>query len=272
MKTALVTGGSGFIGSWLANALCEHGYKVTVWDKARNRYKDLHPSISFELVDIRKSIPSSNFDYVYHLAALRSVPESFLYPEEYMSTNVWGSYNIIKSFPGSRVVFASSSAATEGKSIYGITKKCAEHFVNTHKNSVSIRFMNVFGEGQTDLAMAMPAFLYALKYNKKAIINGDGTLVRDYTYVQDLVDEIIRIGETKIKGQTETGYGTPLKIMELYKLLVKLSKKKENFKFGPARRGDMKFTCSKHKIKEPRFGLMEGMRRTVRWYLEEGTF
>jgi UDP-glucose 4-epimerase len=272
MKTALVTGGTGFIGVHLANALLERGLKVTVYDKARHNYKDLNPQISFELVDIRKAIPSNDFDYVYHLAALRSVPESFLYPEEYTSTNIWGTYNIIRSFPGSRVVFASSSAATEGKSIYGITKKCAEHFVNTHKNSVSIRFMNVYGEGQRDLAMAVPAFMWALKHNKKATINGDGSLVRDYTYVQDLTEEIIRIGESKIKGQTETGYGSPIKIMELYKLLARMSKKKENFKLGPARRGDMKFTCSKYKIKEPKFGFMEGMRRTVRWYIEEGTF
>lgn len=270
MTTALVTGGTGFIGMYLANALCDRGYKVTVYDKARHNYKLLNPDIDFEIVDICKSIPNNKFDYVYHLAALRSVPDSFQYPEEYVSTNVWGTYNIIRSFPSSRVVFTSSSAATEGKSVYGTTKKCAEHFVNTHKNSVSIRFANVFGEWQTDLSQAVPAFVYSLKHNKKAIINGNGNLTRDYTYIYDIIEDMIRIGESKIKGQTETGYGSPIKILELYKLLARVSKKKENIKMGPARRGDMNFICTKYKIREPKYGFNEGIRRTVRWYLKEG--
>jgi len=272
MKTACVTGGTGFIGSYLANALRDRGYKVTVIDKALNNYRHLYQDINLILDDIRRTDLSMKYDIVYHLAALRSLPDSFIYPEEYISTNVWGTYNVIKSFPSNRVVFASSSAAAENKSIYGITKRSAEHFVNMHPNSVSIRFMNVFGERQRDLQMAVPAFCHALKYSKKAVIFGDGTLQRDYTYVEDLVTEMIRIGESKIKGQTEIGYGQPIKIMDLYRLLARLTKKKENFKFGPARKGDMKFTCSKFKIKEPRYGFMEGMRRTVRWALEDELF
>jgi len=272
MKTALVTGGTGFMGVYLANALCNRGLSVTVYDKARHNYKLLDPQVSFDIVDIRKSIPLGEFDYVYHLAALNSVQDSFLYPEEYVSTNVWGTYNVIRSFPGSRVIFTSSLAAMEGRSVYGTTKKCAEHFVNSHKNSVSIRFANVFGEWQTDLSQAVPAFVYSLKHNKKAIINGNANLTRSFTYIHDIIEDVIRIGESKIKGQTETGYGIPIKILELYKLLARLSKKKENLKMGPARQGDMKFIGAKYKIKEPKYGFAEGLRRTVRWYLEEGNF
>ena len=268
MKTALVTGGTGFIGSYLSNSLRNKGYKVTVIDKALNNYKYLYNDINFILSDIRSVEFVKSYDYVYHLAALRSVPESFEIPQEYISTNIWGTYNIIKSFPESRVVFASSSAAAENKSIYGITKKSAEHFINLHKNSVSIRLMNIFGERQLDRGMAIPAFCYNLKYGKKSIIYGDGTMQRDYTYIMDLVEEMILIGESKIKGLTETGYGSPIKTIDLYKLLARTAKKKENFKFAPPRRGDMKLTCSKYKINEPRYGFMEGIRRTVRWYLE----
>jgi UDP-glucose 4-epimerase len=272
MKTALVTGGTGFIGVYLANQLYDMGYKVDAIDKAYNNKDRLMEGINFLLGDIRSDEIKKQYDIVYHLAALRSIPNSFAYPDEYISTNILGTYNTIKAFPSARVVFASSSAATENKSVYGITKKSAEHFVNMHSNSVSIRFMNVFGELQTDLQMAVPAFSYALKHNKKAIINGDGSFQRDYTYVKDLVDEMIRIGESKIKGQTEIGYGQPIKIIDLYKLISRLCKKKENFKLGPPRKGDMKYTCSKYKIKEPRYGFMEGMRRTIRWYMGEETF
>jgi len=271
-KTALVTGGTGFIGHNLANALVERGYRVTAIDKATNNYKHLSSKVNLILSDIRKVEFTRPFDAVYHLAALRSLPQSFIFPEEYISNNIWGTYNIIKSFPSSRVVFASSSAATECKCVYGITKRSAEHFVNLHKNSVSIRFMNVFGERETDMQFAVPAFCYALKHNKKAIINGDGSCKRDFTYVHDLVEEIIRIGESRIKGQTEIGYSESVSILNLYYSLAKICKKAPNFEFGPARKGDVKKTCSKYKIKEPKFGFAEGLRRTVRWYLEEESF
>lgn len=271
-RTVLVTGGTGFIGHHLANVLCKRGYKVDVVDASFNNFLHLDKKINFHLLDIKKMEFSTSYDYVYHLAALRSVPESFVYPEQYISTNVWGTYNIIKSFPSSRVVFASSSAAAENKSIYGITKRSAEHFVNLHKDAVSVRFMNIFGERQVDLSMAVPAFCFALKHEKKATIYGTGSVRRDYVYVHDLVDELIRIGESKIKGTTETGYGNPITILELYNILSRTAKKKSNFKFGPARKGDMKLTCSKYKIKEPKYGFMEGLRRTVRWYLEDKEF
>ena len=272
MKSILVTGGCGFIGYNLANELSNRGCKVTVLDKALNNAKWLNKDINLVLGDIRSCEFEGQYDYVYHLAALRSLPESFMYPEEYISTNVWGTYRLINSFPGSRIVFASSSAAAENLSIYGISKRCAEHFISLHKNAAAIRFMNVFGERQLDMSMAMPAFCYALKNNKKAIINGDGSCKRDYVYVQDLVEEIIRIGESRIRGRTETGYGQPISIKELYNLLAKVAKKKPNVRFGPPRKGDMKLTCSKYKIREPKYGFMEGIRRTYRWYQQEENF
>lgn len=272
MKTALVTGCTGFIGVYLANELCARGYDVTGVDMATGYYKHLDPKINFIQCDIRKIEFTRQYDYVYHLAALRSLPDSFEFPEQYISTNIWGAYNIVQCFPDSRVVFASSCAAGENKSVYGISKRCAEHYMNLHNNAVSVRFMNIFGERQIAEKMAVPEFCHALKHNHKAVINGDGSILRDYCYVLDLVDELIKIGESKIKGQTETGYGTPIKILDLYLLLAKIAKKKPNFKHGPARKGDIKKTCSKYKIKEPKYGFMEGMRRTVSWYMNEGGF
>ena len=105
MKTALVCGGTGFIGVYLANALNERGYKVTVYDKARNGYKYLNPQIDLELVDIRDHEFIQSFDYVYHLAAPSPVWDSSPMAEEHVSTNIWGTYNIVRSFPASRVVF-----------------------------------------------------------------------------------------------------------------------------------------------------------------------
>lgn len=268
MKTILVTGGTGFIGAPLANELNARGYKVTVIDIAYNNKSLLHKNVNFILSDIRTNCFAGKYDYVYHLAAKTIITESFAHPQDYMSTNIWGTYNVIQHFPGSRIINVSSSAALEPKSIYAISKKSAEQFANLHKNCINVRLMNIFGERQLYIDMAVPAFMHHLKHGTQAIINGDGSITRDYTYVLDAIDELIRIGESKRKGCTEVGYGDPIKIIDLYHLLCRLAKKKANYKHGPPRRGDMKKTCSKYKIAEPHFGFTEGIRRTVRWYLK----
>jgi len=269
MKTALVSGGTGFIGSKLANALYSSGCKVTVIDKATHGDTKLNPAINFILGDIRRIEFCRPYDIVYHLAAISSSDDSYVYPEDYITTNVWGAYSIVKAFPDARVVFSSSHAATDPHNVYGITKKSAEHFINMHKNSVAVRFMNVFGEGQTDLMQAVPAFCTALKQNKKAIIFGNGKATRDWLYVHDLVDELIRIGNSKIKGTTEIGYGSAISTLDMYNLVARTAKKRPNLKFAPARNWDYSHVGSKYKIREPRYGLKEGLRRTVRWYMEE---
>lgn len=268
MRTALVTGGTGFIGHFLANRLNEKGYKVTVLDTAYNNKEQLNKGINFLLADVRTNCFENNFDYVYHLAAKRSIMESFSHPQDYMSTNIWGTYNVIQHFQDSRIINVSSSAALEPKSIYAISKKSSEQFANLHKKCVNVRLMNIFGERQLALDMAIPSFMYHLKHGTTSIINGDGTITRDYTYVLDAVDELIKIGEDKKRGTTEIGYSNPVKIIDLYHLLCRVAKKKPNLKHGPPRKGDMKKTCSKYKIDEPQYGFTEGLRRTVKWYLK----
>ena len=271
-KTSLITGGCGFIGVYLANQLQKSGHMVTVMDIALNDYQHLHKDINLIVKDIRTGSLSGEYDYVYHLAAKRSVSESFRYPQDYMSTNIWGTYNIVQSYPSTRFINISSSAAQDTKSIYGITKKTSEYFSNLHNNRINIRLFNVFGERQLDDLMAIPSFMHHIKHNTTATINGDGSIERDYVYVLDVVDEIIKIGEDKRKGTTEIGYQTPIKIIDLYNLLCRITKKKPNFKYGPPRRGDVKKTCAKYKIDEPQYGFSEGLRRTVRYYMKNKDF
>ena len=118
----------------------------------------------------------------------------------------------------------------------------------------------------------MPAFCHALKYGWKATIDGDGKIQRDYVYVLDVVNELINIGESSIKGQTDIGYGIPVSTKELYSILCKTFKKKQNVSYGPPRKGDIKYKCSKYKIEEPKYGFKEGARRTVLWALQEKGF
>ena len=271
-KTACITGGSGFIGHYLANELDNRGYKVTVIDIAYNNCKYLNKNVNFILKDIRTGGLPGKYDYVYHLAAKRSIPESFIYPQDYMSTNIWGTWNVIKSYPSARIINISSSAVLGLKSIYGITKKSAEQFTNLHRDRINVRLMNIFGERQLDIDIAVPAFMYALKHKTIAYIHGDGTIERDYTYVLDVIDELIKIGEGKLRGTTEIGYQKPIKIRELFDLLCRVSKRKTELVYDAPRREDMKRTCSKYKINEPKYGFSEGIRRTVRFYLKNKDF
>jgi len=266
---ALVTGGTGFIGHNLANELESRGYQVTVLDNKMNNYKFLSPRVSLVLGNIKLTKLRQQFDVVYHLAALRSVSDSFFEAEDYISTNIWGTQKMVQSFPNARFVFASSSTAAEPKSIYGITKRAAEDFVSLHSNSVSIRFMNIFGERQTDKNMEFPAFCHALKNNKKAILYGD-EIIRDYMYVHDLIPELIRIGESKLTGTTDTGYGEPISILNLYKLLAYHFQKEEQIINGPERIGDMAYTCSSNRLQIPKYGFECGLSRTVEWYKKYG--
>jgi nucleoside-diphosphate-sugar epimerase len=269
-KSVLVFGGAGFIGSCLAEGLCYKGYQVTIFDKALDNYVNIPDKIGIVLGDIRDGkLPAGKYDYIYHLADLNSIPLSSVHPEDYISTNIWGTQNIIQSYPETRTLFCSSFSAMESKNVYGASKRSAEHFLSLHKNSVSVRLPNIFGERQKDLSLVVPSFCYALKYNKKAVIYGNGKIKRDYVYVWDLVGELIRIGESRIKGLTETGYGDMLSTLELYNILSRIAKKPRNVSFAPARKEDIQYPQSKYIIKEPKYGLTEGLRRTMHWYLEE---
>ena len=274
MKKILVTGGAGFIGHHLSNELHKDGYDVTVFDINHSNRKLLNPDIKFSMYDIRNPLPKEDFDTVFHLAALISVPNSFDEAEDYISTDIWGTYNVMNTYKDARIINISSSAAEGKESVYGIAKESSEKLANLSifPKSVSVRLMNIYGEGQLKLDMAVPAFAYALKHNEQAKIFGDGTILRDYTYVHDLVDELIKIGEGDQYGVIETGYGTPIMIKDLYVLMAKLANKKENYEFYPPRLGDVPITCAREIMEEPKYGFEEGLKRTIDWYFKEEGF
>ena len=266
MQTALVTGGTGFIGHHLANALHKKGYKVTVIDIAYNNKNSLSKGINFIQQDIRHGDISGIYDYVYHLAAKTSSTDSFVHPQDYMSTNVWGSYNVLNQSSGSRVINISDVKAKDTDDIYGLTKKSAEHFINLHKNSISVRLVDVFGENQCDTRQLIPSLLHAIKYDQPVLMHKKGETLKDCTYVLDIVNSLIEFGEGSRSGVTEIGYGEPKKIINIYRHLCRLAKKKTKSELLTSNDND-KDTKSKYKISEPEYGYSEGLRRTVRWSL-----
>jgi len=278
---AIVTGGFGFIGSHLVNELMGRDCEVVVIDDLSHgevhniTSKNLHSEkFSFNIDDISDwmgKIP--DVDVIYHLAAKHVVPQSFKTPDEYWDTNVKGTYNLFKTYPKTRIVNISSSAAVECISPYGVSKRAAEiiSMMPQFENIISLRLFNVFGERQPDCGAVVPAMLKPMLKGEPPVIHGDGSQKRDFTYVGDVVSELIKYGSGAYREMTEPrdiGYGKPRSIKDLFKAMAEQIQFNKKPNLVKRRKGDIDFSCSTKPIITPRFGFDDGLKRTVKWYKE----
>ncbi len=227
MKRVLVTGGAGFIGSNLTDALIANGFEVIVLDNfstgKRENLAHLTANSRFTLIegdirnmdDCRKAV--ENVSAVFHEAALGSVPRSIKTPELTTAVNVGGFVNMLtaaKDAGVKRFIYASSSSVygdctdspkTEARtgiplSPYALTKSVNEQFaMNFAKiygiECIGLRYFNVFGRRQDPngaYAAVIPKFSAALLAHTAPVINGDGSYSRDFTYIDDVVQANIR--------------------------------------------------------------------------------
>lgn len=247
-KIALVTGGAGFIGSHLSDALLEHDYEVRIIDNlvAGKREQVPKGAVFFE-ADIRDigalDRIFSGANTVFHLAALPRVEYTIQNPIETHDVNVTGTLNVLNSAKNaevSRVVFASSAA------IYGDNQECPlnEDFVPLplspyalHKhigeqyltlfsklyglNTVSLRFFNVYGprlDPESPYALVIGRFLKLMSDSKPLTITGNGKQTRDFIHVRDIVNALITAAESKNVGEGEViniGTGLETSVNEL---------------------------------------------------------
>jgi UDP-glucose 4-epimerase len=266
-----VTGGAGFIGSYITKLLLEKNHDVIVLDNMHTGKKEnLHDSDKLEFcqVDVRDySLLENhlqNIDGIFHEAGLTLVPESFEKPEEYHDVNVNGTENIFKIAKkiGVKVVYASSSSVygkTEKIPIkeddpknpinpYGKTKvekdNLAEKYSKERCSIIGLRYFNVFGKGQTGTyAGVITKFLECLKNKTAPIIYGDGKQVRDFVSVEDIASANLQamLSYTK-NGFFNIGTGVPTTILELAKLMIRISNKDIKPIFEESRKGDVKLS------------------------------
>ena len=251
----IVTGGSGFIGSYIVKRLVADDNEVIVLDNfSRGKMENLRgveEKITVKQADILdyESLKDtiSDIDGIFHQAALTSVPESFSNPEKYHNVNVNGTENIFKiaSELGIKVVYASSSSVYGDTSTvpisedfeknpinpYGVTKledeKLAEKYNQLGTSIIGMRYFNVYGIGQTlDYAGVITKFYDMINENQSLIIFGDGSQVRDFISVEDVADANYNamISNTNF-GFFNIGTGIATSILELAKLMIKLSNK-----------------------------------------------
>lgn len=306
-KNALVTGGAGFIGSHCVDALVARGYHVTVVDNFQaGKLKNLSQArnkIKFIKGDIRdKSFTgriTKNQDTIIHIAANASVPYSVENPEYDFTTNVIGTYHLLRSALNHRVkrfVFASSAGVygephylpidenhpTNPISPYGASKLAAEKIGIAYAKCfglpfVSARIFNTFGPRLPRYVIF--DFLKKLQTNTATLqILGNGKQVREFAYVKDTVQALLLLAEKDIEdGEIFNIAGSHvLSMTQLAKHMLKeLGFKKTMLQFtGKSWAGDVKKTTGNiSKIKalgfSPKYSFKEGLGETLRWFEEE---
>jgi len=265
----VVTGGLGFIGSYIVKHLLSQNHQVTVVDNfSRGRLENLagfEEKIDIQKLDILEfdSLKEiiSNSDGIFHQAALTSVPESFIQKEKYHSVNVVGTENIFKLAKefGIKVVYASSSSVygnTTSVPIkedfdknpinpYGITKledeKLAEKYHNLGVSIIGLRYFNVYGIGQTnDYAGVITKFYDCIQADKPPIIFGDGSQIRDFVSVEDVAKaNLLAMQSETTFGFVNIGSGITTSVKELANLMIKLSGKSLTHDFDLLPEGDI---------------------------------
>ena len=223
----LITGGAGFLGSALANRLVGQGHSVRVVDdlSAGDRTR-LDPRVAFTAGDIR-DVPKlwsllHGVDCVYHLAARVSVPESVLYPVEYNAVNVGGTVSLLTAMRDAqvkRLVFASSGAVygeqaqqpvsedmiPNPTTPYAVSKRASELYVQAIGQlwgieTVILRVFNAYGPGQPippSHPPVVPHYLLQAITGASVVIFGGGRQSRDFVYISDVVDALVRAGQAE---------------------------------------------------------------------------
>jgi UDP-glucose 4-epimerase len=311
MNRSVVTGGAGFIGSSLVRGLLGEGHRVHVIDNLatgkRDNLQEVADLITLHPCDIRDydgiAAIIAGADYLFHLAALPSVPKSILDPVSSHETNIDGTFNVFRAASEGkvgRVIYAASSSAygdtavlpkvesmlPSPKSPYALQKLVGEYYASVFSDcfgleTVSLRFFNVFGPRQDPTSVysgVLSIFLTALIDRKRPTIYGDGEQSRDFTYVEDVVSLLIKASKAKgVSGKVfNAGNGNRYTLNEIWELLQKIEGVSLPAEYGPPRPGDVRdsqadITAAVRELgHEPAFSFEEGLRLTLDWYCSHG--
>jgi nucleoside-diphosphate-sugar epimerase len=303
----LVTGGAGFIGSNIVDELIRRGHDVVVLDDLSTgkeaNLKGVRNKVDFRAGSITdlETVQSAcrGMDYVVHLAARTSVPKSVVDPIETNRVNIDGTLNVLVAARDAEVrrfVYAASSSAygetptlpkvetmpPEPISPYGITKFVGELYAQVFGRvygleNASVRYFNVFGPRQDPTSQysgVLSRFMLAVIEGEPPVVYGDGEQSRDFTYIDNVVDETLRACEASgASGKSfNGGTGARITLNEVLKLLEKITGKKIQAKYEPPRAGDIRDSQADISLArnvlgyEPRVLFEEGLKRTWEWY------
>lgn len=254
MNKVLVTGGYGYIGSHVVEALAKHGYAIDTLDRSISS-NDITKYIGVSyLQDINNFSTKLEYDTVIHLAAAINVAESVANPSIYYKTNILGTLNVLENIVCNHVVFGSTGAASDPKSPYALSKIAGEEIVRElyEDHYTILRFYNVAGSNGMFYQRCKPSHLmrvtamaacgkiphlsiYGNNYSTR-----DGTCERDYIHVMDVADIIVKkveYGPSKYKYEN-LGLGKGYTNLEVANLMKKVTGKEFKIMIESARGGD----------------------------------
>jgi UDP-glucose 4-epimerase len=298
----LITGGAGFIGSHIAEHF-QGKAEVRVLDNLRSGFQHNLAGLHCEFVEgsildrdrVRQAV--QGVDYVFHLAAMISVPESMDKPVECNELNAAGTLVVLEEAAraGVRKLVLSTSAAIYGdnpvtpklesmvpepKSPYAITKLDGEYYCQMFAaegrlQTVSLRYFNVFGPRQdprSQYAAAVPIFIERALKHDPIIIHGDGEQTRDFIYVKDIAAANAYFAmQSACTGVFNVAYGQRLSIKELAATICRLTGSRSEIRHEPERAGDVKHSlASIDKLRnagfQPSGDLSSGLEQTIRFF------
>ncbi len=303
-----MTGGAGFVGSHLCEKLLENGKRVICLDyfqkeeneKNISSFKN-HPNVVIARMNIldestRDLIKKEGVTKIIHLAAAAGVRASIEDPESYVRNNVDGTVHLLKIAVDAGIkkfVLASSSSVygvtEEGSfredqagipiSPYAASKRCSEIFCENFSvtyglSCICLRFFTVYGpRGRED--MAPLKFTRLIDAKEEIPLYGDGSAMRDFTYITDIVEGIIKALEIDRPFEiVNLGYGNPRSVNELISCISKSLGKEANIRYEEKQKGDVPRTLADiTKAKsllgyKPTISLEEGVEKMVQWFKE----
>jgi nucleoside-diphosphate-sugar epimerase len=307
VKRVVVTGGAGFIGSHIARRLVNDGFKVVVLDNLSEgkmaNIADIKDKITFYKEDILNlnilEKLFSGISYIFHEAAIRSVPRSVANPLETIKVNIEGTLNVLlaaRKNKAKRVIFASSSSVYgEQKkqslsedlppnplSPYALSKLTGELMLKQFADlygleTISLRYFNVFGPYQdpaNEYANVIPIFITKMLNNEAPVIHWDGQQSRDFTYIDNVVEaNMLAMKVSKTSGEIiNVCEGKTTSINELFELINKNLHKNFIPRRGPKRVGDPRCTLGNPSLGQKKLGFKTkinfalGLQQTIDWF------
>ena len=298
----LVTGGAGFIGSHLADALLSRGDEVLVIDDLSSgrasrldERATLHKLSVTDAASLAAIVEQERPELICHLAAQIDVRVSVIAPAQDAQTNIVGTVNVLEAARAGdvRVLFCSTGGALYGidapipsledvlplpESPYGIAKYCAEQYVDLynrlHKTRHAVlRLANVFGPRQDPSGEAgvVPIFCGRVQAGEQPVIYGDGTQTRDYVYVGDVVAAFLAAADRGRPGTWNIGTGVEVSVLELARIIGEAAGRPAEPAFAPSRPGELQrsaLAVERAKVDlgwQARTGLADGVRAVYEW-------
>lgn len=261
MSTAVVTGGRGFAGSWLAKRLLEGGYEVISVDRESSRtsglaLQGLDADVADETADLRDRervqglLASNDVDVVFHLAAQPIVGDANRSPVPTFEANIAGTWELMEAcrLAGvNRVVVASSDKAygphdelpyDEGAALqpifpYDVSKAAADLIARSYWHTFGLpvavtRFANIYGGGDLNFSRLIPETVSAVLDGRSPQIRSDGSPERDFLYVEDVADAYVALAEALERGDGageafNAGWGAPNSVREIVQLVCEIA-------------------------------------------------